>query len=73
MVWNYSQSVNAAGSWTIKPKNLNAVRALVWRLDVDHGKVLLEDAKLGAPRYPTPAQVQQLRRAAELPPPTSIP
>jgi xylan 1,4-beta-xylosidase len=71
-VWTYSQPDNTRRFWTIRLKNLNSHRALVWRLDANHGNVLREYVKLGSPRYPTPAQIQQLRTAAQLPPPSSL-
>jgi xylan 1,4-beta-xylosidase len=71
-VWNYSQPDKTSHFWTIRLKNLNSSRALVWRLDADHGNVLHDYAKLGSPRYPTPAQIQRLRTAGELPPPSRV-
>jgi xylan 1,4-beta-xylosidase len=72
-LWNYSPSGNAVRSWTIQLANLDAHRAQLWQLDADHGNVLREYAMLGSPRYPTSAQIQELRHAAELPAPRSIP
>jgi xylan 1,4-beta-xylosidase len=36
------------------------------RVDATHGNVLPAYAAMGSPRYPTPAQVQQLNRASAL-------
>jgi len=41
---------------------------LVRRLDEDHGWVLRAYGAMGRPRYPTSAQLKELKRAAELPP-----
>ncbi len=70
-LWNYAKPEDAKRSVTLKLSHIKARRATIWRLDADHGNVLKEDARLGAPRYPTLAQIQQLRRAAELPAPES--
>ncbi len=43
--------------------------ASIWRLDAQHGDALSAYRALGAPRYPTRAQLIVLRRVAELPPP----
>jgi xylan 1,4-beta-xylosidase len=44
-------------------------RVTIHRLDRDHGSLHPAYEKMGRPRYPTPAQLQQLRQAAELPAP----
>jgi xylan 1,4-beta-xylosidase len=41
---------------------------LVNRADETHGNTLAAYRKLGSPRYPTPAQVEQINREGELPP-----
>ena len=46
-----------------------AHRASIWRIDEQHGDVLTAYRKIGAPRYPSRAQLTELRRAAELMPP----
>jgi xylan 1,4-beta-xylosidase len=43
-------------------------RISVQRVDNDHGNTLAAYRAAGSPRYPTQAQVQQINRAAELPP-----
>ena len=45
-----------------------AKQALISRLDAGHGDYHGAYEKMSAPRYPTPAQIQQLISAAELPP-----
>ena len=44
-------------------------RALVYRLDSNHGSLLGAYEKMGRPIYPTTQQITQLRQAAELPSP----
>lgn len=43
--------------------------ATVYRLDANHGSLLSLYHSMGAPKYPTRRQIQELRQAAELPPP----
>ncbi len=50
----------------------NAV-ATVTQIDSLHGDWLAAYRRMGSPRYPTRPQIAALRRAAELPPPVSIP
>ena len=47
-------------------------RAMIYRLDSTHGSVLDAYAAMGKPRYPSQAQIQSLRSAAELPPPEKV-
>src|SRR6266705_1240223 len=47
-------------------RNAKAQQAQVWRLDSDHGDVHSAYEKMGAPRYPTQAGLQQLRSASAL-------
>ena len=44
-------------------------RAFLSRLDANHGSLLARYRSIGAPKYPTQEQVQELRHAAELPAP----
>lgn len=46
--------------------------ARVSRLDTHHGNVLAAYAAMGAPRYPTQAQIRELNEAAKLPPPELV-
>lgn len=48
-------------------------RAVIFRLDPDHGSVLKKYREMGSPRYPSKEQIADLRRAAELPPPVTQP
>ena len=45
---------------------------LISRADETHGNTLAVYRKLGSPRYPTPAQVEQINREGELPPPEAV-
>ncbi len=67
-VWNYA-SPDQPGStrdFVVHFKNTKAQQAQVWRLDSDHGDVHSAYEKMGAPRYPTQAELQQLRSASAL-------
>jgi xylan 1,4-beta-xylosidase len=44
-------------------------RAYVWQLDRDHGDPHSAYEKMGSPRYPTAAQIKELRAVTVLPPP----
>ena len=68
-VWNYAppEQKGATKSITIDLKNIKARRASVSMLDTDHGDVRPEYAKLGSPKYPTQADLQKLREAAQFP------
>ena len=60
-----------------RPKDVNILvkglrtprRVLVSRLDATHGSLLRLYNSMGRPTYPTPKQLEDLRRAAELPAP----
>jgi xylan 1,4-beta-xylosidase len=73
-VWNYMPpgQTGPAKSITLKLKNTNTRRALIWRLDADHGDVRGAYEHLGTPRYPTQLELQRLREVAELPPPETL-
>jgi xylan 1,4-beta-xylosidase len=45
-------------------------QASISEIDPDHGDVHAAYEKMGSPRYPTQAQIQQLKQAAELSAPT---
>jgi xylan 1,4-beta-xylosidase len=70
-VWNYAPPDQAGAPKTImlRLKGTSATHALISRVDGNHGDFHSIYAKMGSPRYPTPAQIQQLRQAAELPAP----
>jgi xylan 1,4-beta-xylosidase len=55
---------------TVNFKNSGQLlRATISRVDHDHGDVHSAYEKMGSPRYPTQAQLLELRQAAQLPPP----
>jgi xylan 1,4-beta-xylosidase len=70
-IWNYAPPNESGSSRTIilRLKGTNAKQALISRLDTDHGDFHSAYEKMGAPRYPTPTQIKELRQTAELPPP----
>ncbi len=48
-------------------------RAYIYRVDQTHGSLLDAYQAMGSPRYPTPKQIAELRRAAALGPPQVVP
>ena len=54
----------------LKLRHADARTASVQALDAEHGNVRGAYELMGAPRYPTPQQLAELRAAAALPPPT---
>lgn len=48
-------------------------RAFISRVDEKHGSLHAAYAEMGKPVSPTRAQIEVLRRAAELPPPETVP
>ena len=74
-VWNYAppgQSTDTPQTITLDFKHVNATRASVSRVDAEHGDMHAAYAAMGSPRYPTQAQLKQLRAAAALPPPEEV-
>src|SRR5271156_1388944 len=47
-------------------------KATIYRVDADHGSLLKAYAAMNSPAYPTTAQIQTLRQAAQLPAPESM-
>src|SRR5579863_2961281 len=70
-VWNYSAPDQAGSPRTItlRLKGTKAKQAVISRVDHDHGDFHSTYEKMGSPRYPSQLQIQQLRKAADLPPP----
>ena len=70
-LWNYAPPDQPGSQKTIvvRFKNATARQAQVWRLDGQHGDFHRAYEKMGNPRYPTQAQLQQLRSASQLSPP----
>ncbi|HEX7917448.1 GH39 family glycosyl hydrolase [Rudaea sp.] len=83
-LWNYAPSgldqaadkadkaKSAPVTLTLKLRNSKATSAQVSRVDREHGDLRPAYEKMGSPRYPTPVQQKELRKAAELPAPESI-
>lgn len=71
-VWNYAppEQVGAAKTVTLQ-FGAGFKRALISRVDPEHGDVHALYQKMGAPRFPTVAQIEQLKKAAELGAPES--
>ncbi len=74
-VWNYAPPEQAGipKTITLRLKGTGAKQALISRLDHDHGDFHAAYEKMGAPRYPSLAQIRELRQAAQLPPPETRP
>jgi xylan 1,4-beta-xylosidase len=45
---------------------VKAKQVAIWRVDGEHGDVRAAYAKMGSPRYPTQAQLAELRKVAAL-------
>ena len=74
-LWNYAppEQTGSPRTVTVQLKGTNARQALIARVDRDHGDFHSAYEKMGAPRYPTQTQIQELRKAAELPTPEARP
>jgi xylan 1,4-beta-xylosidase len=73
-VWNLSApGGNGESKDVVLQLNSSAgrQRALVYRLDADHGSLMKAYAAMGSPANPTRAQIQSLREAAQLSAPES--
>ena len=70
-LWNYVDvgATASARRVAVQVSNLNANTASIQQVDPEHGDALVEYEKMGSPRYPTAAQLTQLRTAAALAPP----
>ncbi|MFZ0139321.1 MAG: glycosyl hydrolase family 39 [Candidatus Sulfotelmatobacter sp.] len=71
-VWNYAppEHVGTAKIFTLHFQGGHYKRALVSTVGPDYGDVLSIYEKMGSPRYPSQAQIQQLKQAAEISPAT---
>ncbi len=70
-VWNYAPpgELGSPKTVTLQLKNAKARRASISHVDGDHGDFHAAYEKMGSPRYPTQAQIEDLRRATNLPHP----
>ena len=68
-VWNYASPGEPGVSRTVTLRFTGGRlrRASISRVDSHHGDVHATYEKMGSPRYPTQAQIMELRKAAELP------
>jgi xylan 1,4-beta-xylosidase len=73
-LWNYTEvgAPGAARKVRLEVKNARVRSAAVQVLDRTHGNAFAAYAGMGSPRYPTPAQLLELRAAAALPAPTAM-
>jgi xylan 1,4-beta-xylosidase len=70
-VWNYAspEHVGTSRTFTLQFVGTRFKHASISRVDPDHGDVHAAYQKMGAPRYPTQAQIQELKGAGVLPAP----
>jgi len=68
-IWNYAPpgEKGLAKTITLRFENTKPQVATISRLDHEHGDFHSVYGKMSTPRYPTLAQIQELRRASELP------
>ena len=68
-VWNYAApgENGEPKTMTLRFKGAKLKRASISRVDRQHGDVQAAYEKMGAPSFPTQAQITALRKAAELP------
>ena len=74
-VWNLSAAESKLESKDVVlqlSSTAGRQRALVYRLDADHGSLMKAYQAMGRPADPTQAQIQSLRQAAQLPAPESL-
>ncbi len=84
-LWNYAPPDGTGARYTPPPPARTSqtfdlsVRGIspsaagtLWRVDDGHGNVLQAYDAMGRPRWPTPAQITELRAAAELAPPQRV-
>jgi xylan 1,4-beta-xylosidase len=70
-IWNYAppEQIGTAKTVTLKFKGARYKSALVSAVDRSHGDAHPAYEKMGSPQYPTQGQIQQLKKAAQLPAP----
>lgn len=70
-LWNYAPPEHPGEPRTVALhfKDARLKRAVISRVDPEHGDVHALYEKLGAPPYPTQSQIEQLKKAASLPAP----
>ena len=67
-LWNYAppEESGRPEDVTLNFKNAQLAKAVIWRVDSDHGDAYHLFKEMGEPRYPTREQIQELRMAGEL-------
>ena len=72
-IWNYAPPGQSGPARTVnlRLKNARTRKALISRVDSDHGDFHSAYEKMGSPRSPTQKQIEELRRATEVPAPES--
>jgi xylan 1,4-beta-xylosidase len=67
-VWNYAppEGAGAAKQVSLEFQHVKPKQVAIWRVDGTHGDMRPAYAKMGSPRYPTQAQLMELRKAAAL-------
>lgn len=70
-VWNYAPPGDQGSprTFSLRFKGISVQQATISQVDREHGDVRGAYERMGSPRYPTQAQIQELRHAAELPSP----
>jgi xylan 1,4-beta-xylosidase len=73
-IWNYAPPGEAgvAKTITLRFENTKQQFVAISRLDHAHGDFHSVYEKMNSPRYPTVSQIEELRRAAELPEPETL-
>ena len=69
--WNYAppETPSPPSTVTLRFKEMAPQQASIWIVEPEHGDVRPTYAKMGSPRYPTPAEIRELKKAAEMPAP----
>ena len=65
-VWNYAGPTPSSKTVQLRFASVKARRANIYRVDRDHGDAHPAYERLGSPRYPTQAQLREIRQATEL-------
>jgi xylan 1,4-beta-xylosidase len=72
-LWNYALAgQGSAKTVALEVRNLKTKHATISRVDRDHGDFHAAYEKMGAPRYPTVAQIEKLRQASDLAAPETV-
>jgi xylan 1,4-beta-xylosidase len=73
-VWNLTPPGESGPEKTfiIRPSQHTQSTAQVWLVDDQHGDARSSYQAMGSPRYPTEAQIERLKKSAELPGPSAL-